>query len=173
MADALKKDSAYRVSEGVDEGKPLFEAAAAMGLEGIMAKERSSAYHPGKRTSLWLKVKSRQTTDCVIIGYTRGKGDRQVTFGALHLAQHDGKQLHYVGKVGTGFSDRSLEQVLTELKTVKEAKRPVDERPVDDAQSVWLEPKLLCEVQYASITINGTLREPVFLRMRPDLTFEN
>ena len=56
-----------------------------------------------------------------------------------------------------------------ELKKVNEAKRPVKVKPVDDAVTVWLEPRLLCEVQYASITGAGTFREPVFLRMRPDL----
>jgi ATP-dependent DNA ligase len=169
MSDAIKKGTAYRVSEGVEDGVALFKAAADLGLEGIMAKEAGSAYHPGRRSSQWLKIKSRHTMDCVIIGYTEGKGDRASSFGALHLAQLDGKQLHYVGKVGTGFGGAKLQQVLTEIKTIGEAKRPIKERPVDDAQTVWLEPKLLCEVQYASITSAGTLREPVFLRLRPDL----
>ncbi|MEE9271647.1 MAG: non-homologous end-joining DNA ligase [Candidatus Krumholzibacteria bacterium] len=169
MADALRKGTPYRVSEAVDEGAPLFAATKRMGLEGIMAKERMSAYAPGKRSTSWLKVKSRQTTDCFIIGYTKGKGARDATFGALHLAEWRGDVLCYVGKVGTGFDDRSLENVLTELGKVKQAKRPVKEKPPDDAQTVWLEPKLLCEVEYASRTRNGTLREPVFRRLRPDL----
>ena len=141
-----------------------------MGLEGIMAKDRSSPYYPGKRTSQWLKVKARHTADCVIIGYTKGKGGREGTFGALQLAQPNGKRLKYVGKVGTGFNDRMLKNILTELKKVKEAKRPIKEKPLDDATTVWLEPRLFCEVQYASFTSEGTLREPVFVRLRPDLT---
>lgn len=170
MEDVIKKGGAYRVSETVDDGTQLFAAAEQLGLEGIMAKDRHSTYHPGKRTSQWLKVKTRQTMDCVIVGYTRGRGDREATFGALHLAQRNGDDLRYVGKVGTGFDDRLLKNVLTELKKVKEAPtRPVKEKPIDDAQSVWLQPDLYCEVQYASITNKGTLREPVFLRLRPDL----
>lgn len=172
LLDSVKKGEIYRVSETVEEGVHLFEAAAAMGLEGIMAKERESTYQPGRRTTAWLKVKSRRTTECIIIGYTEGKGNRASAFGALHLAQQK-DDLHYVGKVGTGFDDRMLKQVLTELKEIKKAKqRPIKEKPLDDAQTVWLEPTLICEVQYASLTSAGTLREPVFLRMRPDLTLD-
>jgi DNA ligase D-like protein (predicted ligase)/DNA ligase D-like protein (predicted polymerase)/DNA ligase D-like protein (predicted 3'-phosphoesterase) len=174
LTDVIKTGSAYRVSETVADGSALFAATSQMGLEGIMAKEAGSRYYPGKRSTQWVKIKARQTADCVIIGYTQGKGDRASTFGALHLAQYDSGNLHYVGKVGTGFDDRKLRNVLTELKKVKEAnKRPVKEKPLDDAQSVWLEPKLLCEVEYASLTNKGTLREPVFVRMRPDLSIEN
>ena len=133
---------------------------------------RSGKYYPGKRSTQWLKIKSRQTADCVVIGYTKGKGDRSATFGALHIGQYRDDELHYVGKVGTGFDDRKLRNVLTELKKVKEAKRTIREKPLDDKQTVWLEPKLMCEVEYASITPNGTLREPVFIRMRPDLVEE-
>ena len=74
-----------------------------------------------------------------------------------------------MGKVGTGFDDKMLQTVLAELKTLPVGKRPVKEKPLDDKDSVWLEPKLVCEVQYASLTPNGTLREPVFVRLRPDL----
>lgn len=173
MVDTLKKGTPYRVSEAVDEGGPLFEAAATMGLEGIMAKDRTSRYFPGKRTSQWIKVKTRQTMDCVILGYTRGKGARSDTFGALHIGERDGGKIHYLGKVGTGFDDRLLKNILTELKKVKESERPVEEKPLDDAETVWLEPQLLCEVQYASLTSKGTLREPVFVRLRPDLSSQS
>ncbi len=147
----------------------LYEAAKQMGLEGIMAKERRSPYLPGKRSASWLKIKTRNTTECVIIGYTRGKGDRAPLFGALHLGRYDGDRLRYVGKVGTGFDDRLLKTVFKELKGIPQGPRPVETRPVDDASTVWLEPRLVCEVEYASLTTERTLREPVFLRLRPDL----
>ena len=172
MADAIRSDTPYRVSAAVGEGDQLFEAAKKMGLEGIMAKEPNSLYSPGKRSGQWFKIKTRQTADCVIIGYTKGKGDRESSFGALHIAQMNGKNLKYVGKVGTGFDSRTLKSVFAEVKKVKEGKRPVKEKPLDDSQSVWLEPKLLCEVQYASLTKDGSLREPVFVKLRPDLSPE-
>ena len=169
MKDAIKPGTPYRVSEVVDEGKELFAAAGALGLEGIMAKERKSVYTPGKRSSAWLKIKTRQSVDCVIVGYTRGKGDREEVFGALQIALREDDTLRYVGKVGTGFDDKTLRSVFEEVRTLKVTPRPVRQKPLDDAATVWVEPLLLCEVQYVSFTKDGMLREPVFLRMRPDL----
>lgn len=169
MADAIKRDSSYRVSQTMEDGDALFAAAREAGLEGIMAKRSGSTYTPGRRNDAWLKIKTRTTADCIVIGYTRGKGDRGATFGALHIAQRRDGELHYVGKVGTGFDDKTLQAVLVELKKTPEGKRPVKEKPLDEKESVWLAPKLWCEVQYASLTPGGALREPVFVRLRPDL----
>lgn len=169
LADAIKKNTVYRISEAVEEGVELFQAARQMGLEGIMAKEKHSKYFQGKRSSAWLKIKVRQTTECLIIGYTRGKGDRESLFGALHIGARDGDGIEYLGKVGAGFDAKTQKSILAELKKLKEIDRPIKEKPVDDAATVWIEPKLFCEVQYASITQNGALREPVFVRLRPDL----
>ncbi len=168
MADAIRKGTPYRVSQAVEEGHDLFKAASAAGLEGIVAKERNSVYQPGKRTTQWIKIKTRLTADCVIIGYTAGKGDREATFGALQIAEQTGNGLRYLGKVGTGFDSRMLREVLAEVRKLKEIKRPVKEKPLDDANTRWVEPLLYCEVQYASLTKDNLLREPVFLRMRPD-----
>ena len=169
LRDAVKSDSAYRLSEAVEDGPAFFEAVQKLGLEGIVAKQRSSPYLPGKRSDSWLKIKTRRTTECIVIGYTRGKGDRDASFGALHLAQARDGELKYVGKVGTGFDNDSLKQVTDELKKLDVIPRPIREKPLDDARSIWLKPRLLCEVQFASWTKDGALREPVFLRLRPDL----
>lgn len=169
LADAVRKESAYRVSETFEDGASLFQAVREMGLEGVMAKKRNGAYLTGKRSESWLKVKTRQTMECVIIGYTQGKGDRQAGFGALHLAQAAAGQLKYIGKVGTGFNDGLMTAISQALKKLTKTIRPVKETPLDSTRSVWVEPKLVCEVQYASITQDGMLREPVFIRLRPDL----
>lgn len=170
LEDAIRPESAYRMSQALDDGKALFEAAREMGLEGIVAKERGSAYYPGRRSASWLKIKVRQTTECFVVGYTKGKGDRTSTFGALHLATLEQDELRYVGKVGTGFDDRLLKSVSKEVMAIPEIERPVEAKPVDDRQTTWIEPRIVCELQYASWTENGTLREPVFLRLRPDLS---
>ena len=137
-----------------------------------MAKERDGRYLAGKRSASWYKIKVRRTIDCLIVGYTPGQGDRARSFGALHLARagDDGGALEYLGKVGGGFDDRSLAAVLKELKKLPQAQRPVAEKPVDDAETTWVEPRLWCEVQYASHANTGALREAVFLRLRPDLS---
>ena len=137
-----------------------------------MAKQRSSAYLPGKRSESWLKIKVRQTLECAIIGYTRGQGDRETSFGALHLAQANGDELKYLGKVGSGFNDDSLKAVSAEIQKLKTIKRPIKEKPLDEARSVWVEPKLTCEVEFATLTPDGMLREAVFLRLRPDLDLQ-
>jgi DNA ligase D-like protein (predicted ligase)/DNA ligase D-like protein (predicted polymerase)/DNA ligase D-like protein (predicted 3'-phosphoesterase) len=169
MIDSLKlPNPAYRVSDAIDEGTALYHAASAAGLEGIIAKERSSIYVPGKRSSHWVKIKTRQTADCVILGYTRGRGEREATFGALQLGMYRNGDLVYVGKVGSGFDERSSRAILSELQKLKQASRPIKEKPIDDSVTVWLEPALVCEVQYASRVRTGNLREPVFLRLRPD-----
>src|SRR5882672_7966021 len=170
LEDAVRKDSAYRVSGVVEDGPAFFEAVKGMGLEGIIAKQRDSTYQPGKRSDSWLKVKARQTVECIIVGYTRGKGDRAAGFGAVHLARQEVDGLNYVGKAGTGFNEESMREVAGELKKLKTIPRPVKEKPLDDARSVWVESKLICEVQFASWTKDSMLREPVFVRLRPDLT---
>jgi len=170
LSDVIKPESSYRFSEAVDDGNQLFQAAARMGLEGVMAKEMDSPYQPGRRSPQWLKIKTRHSTECLIIGYTKGKGDRSASFGALHIAQRDEGELRYVGKVGTGFDDRLLKSVLSEVEKLKRIKRPIDQKPIDDAQTIWIEPVLFCEIQYASLTKDRMLREPVFVRMRPDLS---
>jgi len=174
MIDSLKlPNPAYRPNEAIDDGVALFEAAAAHGLEGIVAKERNSLYMPGKRSSHWFKIKTHHIAECVIIGYTKGKGDREGRFGALQLAMYKGKQLVYVGKVGTGFDERTAKAIVAALQEVKRGDRPVKEKPIDDAVTVWLEPQIVCEVQYSSRASTGNLREPVFLRLRPDKTPED
>src|SRR5438105_932316 len=135
LEDAIKKGSAYRLSEAVGEGTALFEAVKQMGLEGIVAKERNSTYVPGKRSDSWLKIKTRQTLECAIIGYTKGKGDRETNFGALHLARANGEQLKYIGKVGTGFDEESIKAVFAEIQKLSTIKRPIKEKPLDDARS--------------------------------------
>jgi DNA ligase D-like protein (predicted ligase) len=169
LKDAVKKESSYRLSEIVEDGEALFAAAGELGLEGIMAKEKNSKYTPGKRSDSWHKIKIRQTAESHIIGYTKGKGTRGEHFGALHLGDYINRELEYRGKVGTGFDTKIMKEVYAELKKLKEIKKPIEEKVLDEKQTVWVEPKLVCEIQYASMTKDGAFREAVFVRLRPDL----
>ncbi len=169
LKDAVKKDSSYRFSEIVEDGEALFAAAGSLGLEGIMAKEKNSKYTPGKRSDSWFKIKIRQTAESHIIGYTKGKGNRGEHFGALHLGDFIDGEIVYRGKVGTGFDTKNMKEVHEELKKLKETKKPINEKVLDEKQTIWIEPKLVCEIQYSSITRDGAYREGVFVRLRPDL----
>lgn len=172
LKDTIKHDTPYRVSEFVEDGQSLFEAAKEHQLEGIMAKRADGKYFPGKRTDLWQKVKVRQSCECRIIGYTEGKGDRNVTFGALHIAELDESgTLHYRGKVGTGFNDAVIKEILKAMKNVKITKKPkVEGKLLDERISTWIEPELIAEISYSRVTPDKMFREPVFIRLRPDLT---
>jgi DNA ligase D-like protein (predicted polymerase)/DNA ligase D-like protein (predicted 3'-phosphoesterase) len=99
LQDAIKKESPYRVSQAVEEGAAFLDAVKEMGLEGIMAKRRDSVYLPGKRSDSWLKIKTRQTRECAIIGYTQGKGDRAAAFGAPRAGQWRSTQVSWQGRL--------------------------------------------------------------------------
>lgn len=170
LADAIKADTPYRLSESVEDGEALFEAAKEHALEGIMAKRKDGRYLPGRRSDLWIKVKVRNTTDCIIVGYTAGKGNRESTFGALQIAEEVKGVLHYRGKVGTGFDDQTMKQVMAELKKLKKASAPEMEggKIVDEKTTHWVETKIVAEISYAQLTRDKMYREPVFVRLRLD-----
>ena len=134
-----------------------------------MAKERNSKYVLGKRSSNWLKIKVKQTTECYIIGYTEGRSDRAPYFGALHLGTFDQGKWTYRGKVGTGFDEEMMKEISEEIKVLAAIERPVEERPIDEAKSTWVNPEIICEIEYASLTDKDAYREPIFIRLRPDL----
>lgn len=170
LTDSVRKDTSYRISEAVEEGQELFDAAERMGLEGVMAKEIMSKYLPGRRSSNWLKVKVRNTADVILIGYTEGKGDREDKFGALQMGEWLDGELVYRGKVGTGFNENTMKDLYKVLKKQKVEKRMISQKPLDDGKTTWITPNLTAEIQFSSITRNGTYREPVFVRLREDLS---
>jgi DNA ligase D-like protein (predicted ligase)/DNA ligase D-like protein (predicted polymerase)/DNA ligase D-like protein (predicted 3'-phosphoesterase) len=173
LADSVRRDSPYRVNESLDDGHALFNAVQQMGLEGIVAKEAGGLYYPGRRSRTWLKVKVRQSDDCVILGFTAGKGDRESYFGALQIGFYEDGELLYRGKVGTGFNTKQLKTLHAELRRIPQIDRPIEEKPADDNETTWIQPRLFCEVEYSQITGSGTFRDPVFVRMRPDLAPED
>lgn len=167
LSAILKVNDKIRISESFDNGKELFEAAKALGLEGIMAKRKGSKYQVSRRSTDWIKVKVRTVTDVVILGYTRGKGDRSDLFGALHVGKiSDTGQVKYLGKVGTGFDEASMRSILAVLKQKNTCPKPVQDAIEEESLTTWIFDGPWCEVQYASLTPNGTLREPVFFRLR-------
>jgi len=170
LKDAVRPDTPYRVSEYVEDGQALFEAAKLHSLEGIMAKEKTSKYLPARRSDCWLKIKIRQTAEVVIIGYTQGKGERQTLFGALQMAERVGNELQYRGKVGTGFDDALMKEIFQSLKKVEVVKKTTAIGEFVDAnKTTWLVPVMMAEISYAKFTPDRMFREPVFVRLRPDL----
>lgn len=161
----LKSGEYYRFSQDFPDGQGLFEAIKAKGMEGIMAKEKSAPYLPGTRCRHWLKIKVRSNEECYIIGYTKGKGDRVAVFGALHVARITTEGISYKGKVGTGFDMATLKKYFDLFSDVNKTVKPITETIEEESRTVWIEPVYRCEVQYASMTPNGTYREPVFVKL--------
>ncbi len=171
LADVIRPDTSYRLSEAVDDGQALFEAARMHALEGIISKQKDSKYMPGKRTNCWVKVKVRQSAEVLVIGITKGKGDRNQTFGALQIAERIDGKLIYRGKVGTGFDDKKMKEILKALESAGKTKSTeVLGKVVDPKVTTWFNPQVIAEVSYSRITPDAMFREPVFLRLRPDLT---
>lgn len=150
-----------------EEGEAYYRIALEKGVEGIMAKRKDSPYEPGVRSSNWLKIKKIVSCDCVIFGYTKGEGSRAETFGALILGLYDDGNPVYVGKVGTGFSQKNLELLLTTFKGLRVEQATLKNVDVPE-EITWLNPQVVAEVVYQSVTKDGKLRAPRFNGLRPD-----
>lgn len=146
-------------------GFEAYKMAKRSGYEGLVAKEVSSPYVE-KRSKFWLKVKVHQEDEFVIVGYTPPAGSRKY-FGALLLAAHEHGQLHYVGKVGTGFDGSSLATLHEKFQPlVTESIELVDAPRGRDI--TYLRPRLVAQVSYQELTSDRKLRQPVYLGLRDD-----
>jgi bifunctional non-homologous end joining protein LigD len=150
----------------VRDGKAAYHEAKRLGWEGIIAKDERSPYQPGVRSPLWRKVKVRKESEFVIGGYTAPKGGRQ-HLGALLVGLYDGPKLRYVGKVGTGFTQETLDMLATRLERLHTETPTFDPAPrMKDA--TWVRPRLVAQLVYAEWTADGKLRQPAFLGLRTD-----
>src|SRR5256885_2012623 len=115
LRQILRGENRVRYSEHQPEkGKELFEAAREKGLEGIVGKEIHSPYS-GTRTASWIKFKIVDELDAVVLGWTAPRRTRQY-FGALVLGLYEGKELKFIGSVGTGFDQKTQKDILDQLK---------------------------------------------------------
>jgi bifunctional non-homologous end joining protein LigD len=154
------------------DGVALFEAAGKQGLEGVMAKRRTSKYQPGGRSREWLKVKVVFDADVVVAGWTEGEGRRQGSIGSLVMAVYDDGALRYVGNVGTGFDRASLEDAMGQLGHLAETPAPFPSDVIRSRSELrhahWVEPALVAIVEHRQLTDAGRLRAPSFKGFRED-----
>jgi bifunctional non-homologous end joining protein LigD len=144
---------------------PLGEART-RGWEGIIAKDETSPYEPGKRTRSWLKVKVRKQAEFVIGGFTPPEGSR-AAFGSLVLGMFEGERFRYVGRVGTGFTGDTLKMLAEKMRPLITTRTPFDPPPkVKDP--TWVRPQLVAQIAYQEWTSDGRLRQPAFLGLRSD-----
>jgi bifunctional non-homologous end joining protein LigD len=174
-----KDDDRVRLSQVFDvKGSDFFGAAKQMGLEGIIAKKKESTYSPDVRSKEWLKIKVHKRQEVVIGGFTKNEGSAK-KFSSLLLGVYEDKKLHYVGKVGTGFSDKLQNEMMAKFNPLITDKAPFVKVPdvnspsrfrpnPPKAKAYWLKPELVCEISFAEVTGDGVFRHPSFEGMRGD-----
>jgi bifunctional non-homologous end joining protein LigD len=146
----------------------ILESAQELGLEGVMAK-RTDGRYVGQRSRSWLKLKFERTQEVVVGGWRPGKGGRSQSVGSLLLGIPEGSKLRYVGRVGSGFSTRELEELRLQLDALPRKTSPFDEVPAADASDAhWVSARLVGEVTYGEWTGSGKLRHPVWRGWRLD-----
>lgn len=148
------------------DGLKAFAAAQRRGLEGLIAKDGASVYVAGTRSPRWLKVKVRAEDEFVIGGFTAPEGSRS-HFGALLIGAWDGGALRYAGKVGTGFTGKTLDDLMRRFQPLARPSSPFADPPRERGVT-WLEPRLVAQVGYTERTSDGKLRHPTFLGLRTD-----
>jgi bifunctional non-homologous end joining protein LigD len=145
----------------------MFEASKRSGLEGILAKRLTSLYEPGRRSGAWMKVKNRLEQEFVVGGWLDGQGRRQGSVGSLLVGYWEDGKLVYAGRVGSGFSDRTLDELDRLLAPLAREQSPFGKGSLPRGAQ-FVEPKLVVEVEFAEWTAAGQLRAPVYKGLRPD-----
>ncbi len=156
----------------VGQGTALFDAASQRGLEGIVAKHRTSCYYQ-KRSSEWLKIKVTKRQECVIGGYTDPRGSRE-NFGSLVLGLYDDKKrLIPVGQAGSGFTEKTHEDMWKKLHALEATRNPFFGKVESDRRVHYVKPELVAEIRFTEWTHVGQgagikMRAPVYQGLRFD-----
>ncbi len=153
------------------DGQAVVDATRAQGLEGVVAKRRDSTYFPGRRSDCWIKIKHVRRTSAVVVGWKRGEGGRAGRIGSLILGVQGEQGLEFAGHVGTGFDAAALAFLGRRLEPLRRSSAPlVTTLTREQARdAVWVEPVLVCEVDYTAWTRDGLLRHPSYKGLREDV----
>lgn len=138
------------------DGQQMFEHAAKLNWEGIISK-RADAPYRSDRNEGWLKIKTVMKGKFPVIGFVKDP----TGVAALYLGKQEGKDLVYMGKVGTGWSRTVSSQIRKQLDTVVSPKSKLS-RPVKKPKATWVEPSYFADVEYRDITSEGLLRQSSF-----------
>ncbi|WP_330455869.1 ATP-dependent DNA ligase [Streptomyces sp. NBC_00820] len=153
----------------VGHGAEALRATREHGLEGLVCKRLDSVYEPGVRSRSWIKIRNMRSEDVIVGGWLPGKGRLAGLPGAVLVGQRGGGLLRYAGRVGTGWSEAERAELAALLRAAASDRCPFDPVPrIPDAH--WVLPRLVGEVGYSTRTRAGLLRQPSWLRLRPDLT---
>ncbi len=167
LAGIVESNDEIVVSQFINgNGKELFKACVAKGMEGVVAKKLGSVYLPGRRSSYWQKFRHTREADLVVCGYQPHSSGRRL--GSLVLGGYKEGKLVYQGKVGSGFSEKESEALLEGLRKL-EADRETLAIPREEMRRTrFVLPLLVCSVEYLTATGEGCLRHPVYRGIRWD-----
>lgn len=162
------KDPAIQYNDHVvKKGKAFFTSATRKKLEGVIAKKAGGEYETGTRSGQWLKIKNRSSMEAVITGYTAPQNSRK-HFGSLVLGEYVGGTLKYLGHTGTGFDDKTLQELWKKMQPLVTKQSPFNQKVRVNMPVTWLKPKLVAEIVYAELTEEGILRHSSFKGLRID-----
>lgn len=150
-----------------DDGPALLETTRQQGLEGVLAKKRDSTYFPGRRSECRIKTKNVRRQSAVVVGWRPGEGGRLGRIGSLLLGLPESGGWRYVGRVGTGFTVKTLAMLQDRLEPTLRPTPPVPNPPRGPA--VWVEPFLVVDVDFTEWTSDDKLRHPSYKGVRDDL----
>ncbi len=153
-----------------DEGVAFFDAVAERRLDGIVAKQKSSTYTPGRRSKSWLEVRALESGDFVVGGYTFGGARRKgEPFSQLLLGAYDGGRFDYVGAVSGGLADAEARELVASLEPLLTDVSPFADPPPIARFIYWTRPELVCRIRFSEWSRDGYLRFPIFNALRPDV----
>lgn len=155
----------------VGHGAEALSATREHGVEGLVCKRLDSVYEPGVRSRSWIKIRNMRTEDVLVGGWQPGKGRLTGLPGAVLVGQRAAGRLRYVGSVGTGWSEAERTELAGLLRAAASDVCPFDPAPRAPGAH-WVVPRLVGEVRYSTRTRDGRLRQPSWLRLRPDLAPE-
>jgi bifunctional non-homologous end joining protein LigD len=138
------------------DGQQMFEHAAKLNWEGIVSKRVDAPYR-SDRVEAWQKIKTVQREKFPVVGFVKDPSG----VAALYLGKHDGKELRYMGKVGTGWSRTKSAEIRKALDTVVSPRQKLT-KPVRKPKATWVEPKFYADIEYRDITSEGLLRASSF-----------
>jgi bifunctional non-homologous end joining protein LigD len=162
---------AWRVPQaqgGRNAGERLLEWTRAQNLEGIVSKRLDSRYEPGRRGGAWVKLKHTHRQELVIGGWIPGEGRRADRIGALLMGIPDSDGLRYVGRVGTGFTERTLIELAAALAPLQRPDSPFEPGPKFPKDASFVEPKLVAEIEFREWTGERIMRAPSYKGLRDD-----
>lgn len=168
LLEKIKGNDVLIFSEYIDKkGLAFFKKIKDAHLEGIVAKDATSSYLAGIRSDAWLKIKTVEEQEAIIVGFTEPRKGRK-HMGALVLGTYINGELRYIGHSGGGFTEKELADISSKLKKITSQTPTLKEKIKINSPITWVKPKYVCQIKFTEWTPDGRMRHPVFIGLRED-----